>query len=118
MSKTRPTRRPPYRYAVTFVRRDGTATKVIGKNNRQAAKDAAVALSRCHQIVTVRLWKYDALGKPVLIDMNSEGSEHVCGGCLATIGADDGRLMYIGVPFCGACAPLVENQLLDGSGEA
>ena len=114
MSKTRPTRRPPYRYAVTFQRRDGATTRTLRKRDRQGAKAIADALAQRHQVIRVKLWEYDDTGQPSVIATTRPGTEHICAGCLATIGPDDGRLLYEGVPFCGACAPLVEQELSDG----
>ena len=101
-----PTRKPPYRYGVTFQCRDGTS-KTLGVNTSQQARRMFTDLT--YQVGVVRVEWRDAKGNLIKSTRDS-----TCAGCAATIGGQDGRLMLGELPFCGVCTSLVGQSLLEG----
>ena len=102
MPTKRPTRNPPYRYGVTFLRRDGM-TKTLGMNNDELAEQLFVDLAESLDVLSVE-WK-DARGQVIRSTRDS-----TCAWCGAMIGGQDGRLMLDELPFCGVCTQQIAVQ--------
>ncbi len=108
----RPTRRPPQRYSVMFLCRDGKS-RALGVDTETEARRLFDDLAAQVRIMSVDLRDAQSDGSVTLLASTRDDAQLPCARCFAVIGENDGCLTLKGLPFCGACAQRIEDEAME-----